>query len=524
MKINKIYSGIALAFVLAFTTGCEKDFLDINNDPNNPSQVAYPLALSGAQGAMTVNLSHSTLGLSQEASAIMQQLVNFRIGAYDEITGSSYSNQWQSIFYDALASNERLLNDATASGDYAYVGIAKLQKAYMYSVLVDLFGDVPYFEALKGVNNLGPKFDDDQAIYNDLFRLIDEGMADLDKESLKSPEADDLFYQGDLAKWKKFGNSLKLRMYNQVRLVQNVTGPVNALLANPAQLMSSSEDDFEFMFGASSAIAPDNRHPGYTVDYANGQRENQINPYFYNLMKNNNDPRIPYYFYNQRTNANPLATVDYQDGRFVSVRFGSTGPYAASNNDNNYTLQGLYPIGGKYDAGTGGVAGSASGTGKVAQRFLTYFMTKFNEAELRVALGLGGDRAAFEEAVRASFEKVSDVVQQSGASAPLLIPADYNQYITDALSRYDAASNKVEVILTEKYIASFGYGIDIYNDYRRTGFPQINDPDTDNDPQTIKRGPYPIRLPYYFNELTSNPNAPKVQPNIATERVFWDPN
>ena len=155
---------------------------------------------------------------------------------------------------------------------------------------------------------------------------------------------------------------------------------------------------------------------------------------------------------------------------------------------------------------------------------LTYFQTKFNEAELRLTLGLGGEREAFEEAVRASFAKVNSVVTTSGADAPL-IPADsIDAYVNQALERYDTASNKLEVILTEKYIASFGYGIDIYTDYRRTGFPVINDPETDNDPETIRTGPFPVRLPYYTNELRTNPNAPEQQPNIATDRIFWDPS
>lgn len=524
MKITKLYSGLALTLLLVFSSGCEKDFLDINTDPNNPATVAYPLALSGTQGAMITNLSHSTLGLSQEVSAIMQQLVNFRIGTYDQITSSSYTNQWQSMFYDALANNEQIINRATASSDFAYVGIAKLQKAYMYSIMVDLFGDVPYFEALQGVENLAPKFDDDQAIYTDLFRLIDEGIADLDKSSLQKPSEDDFFYGGDLAQWQKFGQSLKLKLYNQVRLVQDVRAPVTALLNQPELLMASEEGDFEFLFGPSDAISPDNRHPGYTVDYASLQRENQINPYFYNLLLNNNDPRVPYYFYNQVADETPVGTVDYQQGRFISVRFGSIGPYAGAANDANYTLQGLYPVGGRFDNGEGGEADATSGSGNVPQRLLTYFATKFNEAELRLALGLGGEREAFEAAVRAAFAKVNEVTLNSGSGAPEIATADVEAYVTAALARYDAATDKLEPIITEKYIASFGYGIDIYNDYRRTGYPTINDPQTDDDPQTIRSGPFPIRLPYYNSELATNPNAPKTQPNIATERIFWDVN
>lgn len=522
MKTKNIFVGLAMALFLVVTSSCEDDFLDINEDPNNPAEVSLQLLLPGTQAAMATNFGHSTLGLSQETSAIVQQLVNFRIGTYNLITGTSYTNQWLGAFSNALSNNEQIITQATASGDLAYVGIAQLQKAFMYSVLVDLFGDLPYTEALQGVENLAPRFEDDETIYNDLFRLIDEGIANLDQTSLQQPGNDDLIYGGDLTKWRRFGNSLKLKLYNQIRLVRDVTPEVTALLAS-GELMQSGADDFEFDYGASTAISPDNRHPGYTVDYAQGSRENQINPFFYNLMLSRNDPRIPYYFYNQTEDESPQPTADYQQGRFVSVRFGSIGPNASSNVADIQTLQGLYPVGGAFDNGEGGEADATTGPGGVPQRMLTYFQTKYNEAELRLVLGLGGEREAFEEAVRASFDKVNEVATVETNAAPPIPQAEIETYVTAALARFDAAANKLEPIITEKYIASFGWGVDIYNDYRRTGFPVINDPETDNDPQTIRTGPFPLRLPYYNNELTSNPNAPR-QPNIATERIFWDPS
>ena len=187
MKIKNIYAGLVLTVFLAFTSSCEDDFLDINEDPNNPSQVSLQLLLPGTQAAMATNLGHSTLGLSQEPSAIVQQLVNFRIGTYNLITGTSYTNQWLGAFSNALSNNEQIIEQATASGDLAYVGVAQLQKAFMYSVLVDLFGDLPYTEALQDVENLAPRFDDDETIYTDLFRLIDEGIANLEQTSLQTP-------------------------------------------------------------------------------------------------------------------------------------------------------------------------------------------------------------------------------------------------------------------------------------------------------------------------------------------------
>ncbi len=77
--------------------------------------------------------------------------------------------------------------------------------------------------------------------------------------------------------------------------------------------------------------------------------------------------------------------------------------------------------------------------------------------------------------------------------------------------------------MTEKWIASFGFGNDAYTDYRRTGYPIMFNPNTDNNPFTILNRAYPLSLPYYTSDLAINPNA-DAQRNPATDRVFWDIN
>src|SRR5690606_29514494 len=107
----------------------------------------------------------------------------------------------------------------------------------------DYYGDVPYFDANLGSENPTPSFDNGAAIYADLFTLIDEAIANLAAESTLSPGTDDIIYKGDLNKWRKFGKSLKLKLYNTIRDVQNVSAPVQALIAE-GDLISSIDESF----------------------------------------------------------------------------------------------------------------------------------------------------------------------------------------------------------------------------------------------------------------------------------------
>ncbi|GAB2768633.1 hypothetical protein HNQ93_000197 [Hymenobacter luteus] len=520
MKITKIPVTLAMALVLVGgLTGCDT-FLDVNTDPINPVDVPVTLLMPTTQAAMATYLGNSVQGLSQPASAIMQQLVNFRVGSFS-LDGTTFNNQWLGLYTSALENNEQVISRATASGAWSYVGIAQIQKAYIFSEMVDMWGDIPYSEALLGLQNPDPKFDDDAAIYADLFRLIDAGITNLKRtDSSRNPSTDDLIYGGNSTKWIRLANTLKLKLYNQVRLTRDVSADVTPLLT--ADLITEA-DDFEFRYNTSAA-SPENRNPGFQGDYVASSRENNVNPYFYDLLKKNTDPRIPYYFFNQYNSTAALSTADYQDGRFVSVRFGSIGPQASANTTNLRTLQGLYPVGGRYDDNRGGTATGASGKGVVAQRFITFFSRKFIEAEVQLTVlnNAAAARVALSDALNAAFNKVNAIAAADGS--PTIGKDAVDSYRTAVLTRYDAgsASEKLNIIMTEKYVANFGTGIDVYTDYRRTGFPAVPFADTDNDPQTTQTGAFPVRLPYRLNDLLTNVNAPKTQPNITTEKIFWD--
>ncbi|MGY2131640.1 SusD/RagB family nutrient-binding outer membrane lipoprotein [Hymenobacter sp. HD11105] len=538
MKISKIPVSIALIAVLAGGAGCEK-FLDVNTDPINPVDVNIDLLMTTTQASMGIYLGHNVLGLSQYTSAIMQQITNGRIGTYG-LTGETFNNPWQGLYTNALSNNEAIIEKGTATNAWTHVGVAQIQKAHVFSQMVDVWGDIPYSEALRGAqtsatNFNAPRFDDDAEIYADLFRLIDEGIANLQRTDASRPlGGDDLIYGGNRDKWIRLGNTLKLKLYNQVRLVQDVRAQVTPLLT---QNLITADDDFEFRFGTGSG--PENRHPGFQGDYAGSGRENGVNRFFYDLMRTTGgttpDPRIPYYFFNQYTLNTPSAIADYQDGRFITVQFGSNGPQANTNNANVRTLQGLYPIGGRYDNGAGLAAGAtgASARGNVPQRFITFFARKFIEAELQLMV-LGNQaaaRTAFSEAVTASFNKINSIITTTNPqdatqsyTVPQIPAATITAYVTAALARYDAAVGdeaKLNVIMTEKYIANYGTGTDVYTDYRRTGYPRIPYSDLPAYTGTVQTGAFPVRLTYRNNDLLTNQNAP-AQPNVTTDKVFWD--
>jgi hypothetical protein len=138
--------------------------------------------------------------------------------------------------------------------------------------------------------------------------MLDDAIADLGNTAsanILRPGGDDLIYNGDVQKWIRFANTLKLKLYVQVRKTDlyNATA-VNALLTG-GNLMASHADGFMLFFGSSNS--PENRHPGFVTDYEGGQIGLYSSPWFYNIMMGLNpdlftgivDPRVPYYFYNQ---------------------------------------------------------------------------------------------------------------------------------------------------------------------------------------------------------------------------------
>lgn len=552
---------LPLVLAAGIISSCSKSTFDINTDPNNPSNLPAKNLLPGIQRTVA---NVNAIGNIGDILEVYMHRISVREApnAYGVTANSGYVDaMWDPYYANVITNANIIIDKSTTLGNFKYSGIAKVLKAFAFSQLVDLFGDVPFSEATKLTDGtLNPKFDDDATIYPALFTLLDEAIGDLNNPTANpsSPGADDVIYGGSAAKWVKAANTLKLKLYTQERRVVNVTAPVTALLASPTTLISSTADNFQVPY------SKDNQNPGYG-DYGAAQRTKDISPWFYETMKGLRpevftgitDPRIPYYWFNQlkpgQGNTNDGNPTEYRDGPFLSIYFGSNGPNSGFAQQNSQTVLGIYPVGGKFDDKSGaGSSGSnklnsASASGAAPMRFITYADRLYLEAELIQTGVIAGDaRAKLLAAITESMKQVDAVVVKTGtAGVPVLAgSADATAYITAIMAYYDAnPSKELQVIMTQKWISSFGSSVDAYTDYRRTGFPVIWDPNSptmapggfaqppiNGNPLLAAQPPvkvsanrdFPLSLPWPNSEIISNSNSP-AQKTPSTYKVFWQP-
>lgn len=550
---------VALTLSVLFV-GCS-DYLDVDTDTDAPVSAPIDQLLPGSQLGVG-NFSDFRLWSGEVLSVYVHQFTTREDPDQYGARPSNFSitNEWDNT-YLTLTDIESLIATATESGDMQYVGVGQLMKAYLMAGAVDLWGDVPYSEASQLESGIvSANFDDQQVIYQSVLDLIDTAKANINSGEGLTPGDDDLFYSGDMDKWVRFANTFKLKLYNQIKTTSlfNSTD-FNALVAAD-NFMQSSADDFEFK-STSNQAPTDERNELWKSAYLSTQFGQYISPWFYEVLQGWNpnifngiqDPRIPYYWVNQLEDGelppdqgdaetgDPNADYWDENTGFFSIRFGSIGPDRDHSVENSVTYPGIFPAGGLYDENKGYSIGATSGTGVAPHRLLTYDEFLYIEAELIHDGLISGDaKDKLEEAMVASFKKVDEVVAGAKTEAqdvPVLSGSDeMNDYIAAVLAEFDAASSEkqLEIIITEKWVSTFGDSFDQYNDYRRTGYPVLADPLGSSpeyqldmgafpldDAVTVQNNPYQVSFFWPQSELNLNQNAP-AQKNAGTYTIFWD--
>ncbi|MEQ8925752.1 MAG: SusD/RagB family nutrient-binding outer membrane lipoprotein, partial [Fulvivirga sp.] len=462
-------------------------------------------------------------------------------------TDFSISTAWQSLYAGALTDTQVAIEQATEEEDFGSVGVAQLLRVYIMSTIVDLWGDVPYFEIGQGAANEAPIYDSGAYVYADLLLLIDVAIGNLNNGT--GAVAGDLIYAGNRTNWILFANSLKLRMLNNIRLTRDVSSEVTAVLNDG--VISDMSQDFQLDYG--SSFNPENRNPGFAFDWAVGSGT-YIDPFFFESMRGQDtfghggllvagslpDPRIPYYFFNQLPAGsadadaeNPCAYCPSDAGTsFLSIYSHSLNidPNEGFDQGRSQSLAGLYPMGGRYDDGLGGIAsnaatlaaGQVTGPGNTPQRLLDLGEVLFIRAELAQANETSEDAGELlRSALEASFAKVDAIANAAGA--PTMDATEVTAYIDAVMATFGSAADPMEVIMTSKWIAQFGNSAISYNDIRRTGYPRLHDANTDNLNVTVRTREFPVSFPYDITNGSLNANFPG-QRVIALDKVFWDVN
>ena len=537
---NKFIISLAVVFIL---TACSESFLDINTDPNNPSDGNLNLIMPAIQTAYPSAMLRQ---VNRATAAYVDQIQDYDFGRWQQVE-SDFNEAWKGFYSQALKDIEAIITKAAEEERLAYSGIAKLQKAYIYSILVDLWGDVPYSEAFASNN---PSYDKGEEIYPQLFDLIDEGLAELNQPGSIFSDAD-MIYRGDKDKWIKMGNSLKLKMYLQTRLVDEAASAagINSLI-NSGNYITSNQDDFQFQFG--TGIAPQNAHPRWIDDYneagRSGYHSNHMfvkllggserRPDDYEKLSPNvrygvKDPRTRYYWFRQVTDmeeGSPSIPCEFNqiDCNYFYTGNGYLGRDRGDNSVGpadvaESTVWGVYPAGGLFDKDESQQVTVNDGTGAGIHPMITNFMMKFYLAEAALTMNaVDGDPWMYlEEGIRASIGKVMDFGDKTDPPPTEFKPTDedIDTYVMAVKEKYDAADmeGKLEIIIDQFFVAIYGNGIEAYTSFRRTGYP-ILQPVVDNN----EAGPFPLRLVYVVDELGSNKNMPSE--SLTTNPVFWDIN
>ena len=493
------------AVLVVSSTGC-KEYLDVNTTPNQPANVTPGVLLSGIEvtSAFTIgnDLQRATSLLVQHSAGIANQPLS-----YDGYTlRGSFDNNWNFEIYSGSLVNTRLLIDQNQSINPFYAGIGKLLRAYNFSVATDLWGDVPYSQASLGSANLQPRYDAQADIYQgnstlgiqSLFDLVKEGLTDINNTTNTSvPGSDDLIYRGSRANWNKFGNMLLLKFATTINrknptLARTI---INEVLAKGASaIITSNSEDAQVVFGTTVG----NQNPIYAYNVLNRPDDQMLRRRFPDSVRSPkaNDPRLPQFWTTSDANSASVTTpfgiftgYDNAGTQAVPLRNPATGV-------NNRSRFGVYQVG---------------NTGEAPIRLLTNFQRAFILAESAIRLGTAGNaQALFQEGIQASMTK-------AGVSATDI--AAYFAANPSTVTLAGSDEHKLNQILTQKWIAWCGNGIEAYNDYRRTGFPRLQVVQFPNpeSPTAIPR-----RLFYPNSEINTNTTqVPTPQPGIATP-VWWD--
>lgn len=548
---------LSLLSIAIIGTSCKKlDKLIDNPNSVSPSEANVDLLLNSVQ----FNFIGVYNDLSDVGQAVTRQSAMTGGPLYSNAyTPTTFDGTWTSGYTGVIKNANALIPLALKQKKYIQAGIAQISKAYVLGSFVDFFGDIPNREAALGLENINPKSDPGADVYKNVIELLDSAISNFNKTGAAAGTPNDLIYNNNTAKWKKAAKTLKLKFLLQTRLVDNtVTAKIQALLTEN-DLITSDVNDFVFKFGTTNNT-PDSRHPHYAANYNNAVTgSNSANDFIGNYFmwavgveKSGSaavtalDPRRRYYFYRQRTNyadANPQScpcnTQPFPGHYTPNTPFCLVGAgyWGRDHGDNTgtppdgnlRTTWGVYPAAGEYDASQGtSVNNSRGGKGAGINPIMMSSFTYFIEAEAALKLGIttaGTPRSLLEKGVRASIAKVlafPATVNVVVAAPPTAAAVDL--YANTVLANYDAATTdaaRLDIIMKEYYLASWGNGIEAYNNYRRTGSP--------NNMQltvTTPNSGFFIRSFFYPSVYVNrNINAPAQKtPGVAANKVFWDNN
>jgi hypothetical protein len=457
-------------FLIILTVGllfsqCTSDFEDINTNPNSPDVTpitnvfAYTITtLSGRFGVTEMEYAGSFCGHISRSTYLdaIRYNVNPDIGF------------WDYMYTNILGNINLVIDQAKKDENPILQGAAMVLRAYAFQMLVDTYGPVPYSEAgLGGIGNTSPKFDKEADIYKDLLEQLNQANTMLVPGTGKVLGIGDVIFGGDISKWKKFCNSLRLRIAIRMSNVDPQTAKtvISEIFNNPDKypVLSSRSDDVALKYtGTGTWIEP------WTYTFSQGQyKDFRVAKPLVDTMKYLSDPRLPMY-----------ASVSKQGG-YVGLVIG------AKTNGSESTIDSAFVF---------NTAGS------------TYFL-KFTEVEFiraeAVARGFISGSAAdmYKNAITASMDEY-------GISSD-----EINAYLANPTVAWN---NDIKRLYFQKWLSLFNQCWEAYAEMRRTDVPALP-PATESTKPGHNRPPFR----WCYPSTEKNLNTKNIPAEVNEVDIYW---
>ncbi|MCH2023891.1 MAG: SusD/RagB family nutrient-binding outer membrane lipoprotein [Saprospiraceae bacterium] len=495
---NYIKFGFFCFFVTATFSSCDKRFEDLNTNPNEPSSTFTSFLLSNAQKSM-MDYTWDEWFNGRRGNQLAQYWSSNQYSNESRYSlRPTITNSYWSLFYaNSLQDLQEIIRLNTDSpDDYVgfgktanQIGIAKVLQTWLYQNMTDCWGPIPYSQALQGADYPNPKFDSQKDVYLGMISALNDAINNFD-ETDNSVQGD-LIYGGDISMWKKFANSLKLRVaLRMIETSESAAATTAATEAIASGVFTSNADNAVFSYlGGTPNNNPINEDYQTRNDFA-------ASNIMVDVLDSLNDPRVGFYYA-------PAAN----SGNYVGEVYGLNEANAALTLNGDVSQRGSQVL-------------SATAPGV----YLDYAQVEFMLAECaeRGISGAGSAGTHYSNGITASMNFWDENAT--------LTTTDISNYIAQANVDYTTLINGGEtwkqVIGKQKWIALYMQGIQGWTEYRRLDFGILQLP-ADG---TLMGSGIPTRMIYPEDEQTLN--ATEYTNALSTlggaddqdTKLWWDVN
>lgn len=480
------------------------DFAEKNISPNNspeiePAHLLTYIEFNTTDGGICKNLQigycmmmvQQTASLEREAMGGDKYFQTEPLGAFFNTTYNTVIKNWRDMMI-RCQKEEKYTNT---------LAVGKIWGAFLMHRITDLYGDVPYTEAGVGYTEqiFYPAYDRQEKIYEGMITEIQDGLALFDES--KGAIKGDIIYNGDIAKWKKFGNSMLLRLGMRIakakpdRAKEIITKALNGGIINSADGICMVKH-----------LAEEERteNPiGYRFRKDNFIKDGivKISETFMDHLKSTNDPRLKVY---------------------ASLPNGNANPAEQKGLPNGYDLASIKPIIENFDLSSYSNFNTKT---ILAGNAPTIFMSSAESQLLQAEAILKGWATGNAEEVYKSAVASSMREQAVYGNGGNITEDEISAYLSqDLFNKATTVNEKLELLGKEYWVATFINGYESYANWRRTGYPKIkptNYTGAPNSGRIPRRFVYPVRE-YTINKVNVEKAIQQQGADNLNTRIWWD--